>query len=118
MFCSKCGKQLEEGQNFCPNCGTAQQGTVVSSLNTTVQQSENPTTNTMAVVGFVLGLISLLIDFFGLIGIVAIVLSVAGYMGCKQHNQKGKGRAVFGIIFGLASVLYAFFKLLALSGSF
>lgn len=86
--------------------------------NTTVQQSENPTTNTMAVVGFVVGLISLLIDFWGLIGIVAIVLSVAGYMGCNQHNQKGKGRAVFGIIFGLASVLYAFFKLLALSGSF
>ena len=72
----------------------------------------------MAVVGFVLGLISLLIDFWGLIGIVAIVFSVAGYIGCNQHNQKGKARAVFGIIFGLASVLYTFFKILALSGSF
>lgn len=116
MFCSKCGKQLEEGQNFCPNCGTAQQVTVVSSSNTNIQQSENPTTNTMAVVGFVVGLISLLIDFFGIIGIIAIVLSVAGYMGCKQHNQKGKGRAVFGVIFGLMSVLYAFISLSAANG--
>ena len=23
MFCTKCGKQLEEGTAFCPNCGTA-----------------------------------------------------------------------------------------------
>lgn len=26
MFCTKCGKQLEEGTAFCPNCGTAQNG--------------------------------------------------------------------------------------------
>lgn len=24
MFCTKCGKQLEEGSRFCPYCGTAQ----------------------------------------------------------------------------------------------
>lgn len=118
MFCSKCGKSLEEGQNFCPNCGTAQQSTVSTTLNNTVQRAENPTTNTMAVVGFVVGLLSLLIDFFGIIGMTAIVLSVAGYMGCKQHNQKGKGRAVTGVILGLISALYAFFNLLALSGSY
>ena len=26
MYCTKCGKQLEEGTAFCPNCGTAQNG--------------------------------------------------------------------------------------------
>lgn len=118
MYCSKCGKNLEEGQNFCPNCGTPKDSTASSPQNNTVQQEENPSTNIMAVVGFVVGLISILIDFFGIIGMIAIVLSVAGYMGCKQNNQKGKGRAVFGVILGLISVFYAFFNLLALSGSY
>lgn len=102
MFCSKCGRRLEEGQSVCPVCGTAQEPGPV-------------TTNIMAVVGFVLGLISIFIDFFGIIGIIAIVLSVAGYMGCTQHNQKGKGRAIAGIILGLIAAIYAFFNIYALS---
>ena len=31
MFCVKCGKELSEGANFCPNCGAAVQGVAESS---------------------------------------------------------------------------------------
>lgn len=33
MFCSKCGKEVQEGQSFCPNCGAA---TTVSQTSKTV----------------------------------------------------------------------------------
>lgn len=33
MFCKKCGRELEEGTNFCPGCGTQQSINVNENVN-------------------------------------------------------------------------------------
>ena len=43
MFCIKCGKELEYGYTFCPNCGTPQQNNVVSQTKKTSKQTESIT---------------------------------------------------------------------------
>ena len=118
MFCSKCGNQIAEGAAFCAKCGAAQQSTSVLVENTPYQKTEEITTNTMAIIGFVVSLISLLINFWGIVGIAATVLSVLGYIGCKQKNQKGKGLALAGIIIGASSVIWGTISLIVLSGMF
>lgn len=45
MFCVKCGKELEDGYTFCPNCGTPQQNNVVSQVEKTPKQAESITIN-------------------------------------------------------------------------
>lgn len=45
MFCIKCGKELEDGYTFCPNCGTPQQNNVVSQTEKTSKQTESITIN-------------------------------------------------------------------------
>lgn len=70
MYCFKCGKQIDEGAQYCPHCGAAQgrgQDTAVNEEN--VKRQEQTYNNTIAIcgiifaflmpiVGFVLGLIS------------------------------------------------------------
>lgn len=41
MFCPKCGRQLEEGTSFCPNCGTAQQSNVTNKQTDSVSISKS-----------------------------------------------------------------------------
>ena len=41
MFCTKCGKQLEEGTAFCPNCGTAQNSAEIPAPDIACQQPES-----------------------------------------------------------------------------
>lgn len=111
MYCKNCGMQIEDGSVYCPRCGAAQSG--ISSF---APDSPAPATNnTLAVVGFVVALISLLINFWGIVGIAATILSVLGYLGCKQKNQKGKGLAIAGIVIGAISVVWACVSLLALA---
>ena len=97
---------------YCPRCGATQK---VAAPSFTADSPAPATNNTLAIVGFVVALISLLINFWGIVGIAATILSVLGYLGCKQKNQKGKGLAIAGIVIGAISVVWAFISLMALA---
>ena len=43
MFCVKCGKELEDGYTFCPNCGTPQKHNIVPQVEKTAKQTESIT---------------------------------------------------------------------------
>ena len=118
MFCIKCGKQLEEGTSFCPSCGTSQESIATPPVSNSYQPQESASTNTMAIVGFVVSIISLLINFWGIIGIAATILSVLGYINSSKNGQKGKGLALAGIIIGAISILWGCIALLVLGGLF
>jgi len=50
MFCSKCGKQIQDGTKFCPNCGAAANGNPTPQQARPVQQPmPNPAVQTAAV---------------------------------------------------------------------
>ena len=115
MFCTNCGKELVNGSTFCPKCGATQQEPTPPSVSNTGKRANavNQTVvqkapyNTMCIIGLVISGISLLINFWGLVGIAGIIVSVIGLIGCKQRNEHGKTLAIVGIIVGTVSVIYA-----------
>ncbi len=79
---------------------------------------ENTTNNSMAVVGLVLGVVSLLINFFGIVGLAAVICSAMGLSQIKRTGQRGKGMAVAGLVLGILAILWGLVSLLILVGSF
>lgn len=103
MFCKECGNKLDENSLFCDKCGKES-----SSVNTQKRY------NTLSVVGFIVACISLLLNFFGIIGISAVILSSLGFIQINKTSEKGKGMAIAGISIGAFSIIYAFILLLAM----
>lgn len=118
MYCLNCGKQIHDNAVFCPECGTrSMQGQEqVHSAEPIYRQqvTSNAKVNIMAIIGFVVACVSILINFAGIVGIVALVFSVVGLVQINGGNGKGKGFAIAGIAIGAFSVLYGFIMLLLL----
>ena len=70
-------------------------------------------TNTMAVVGMIVAMISLLLNFWGIVGIAAIVISAMGLLQINETGQKGKTLAIVGVSVGTISVVYAYYIILS-----
>ena len=122
MFCKKCGKEISDGSTFCSECGAAQQGTTPPPASNTGNYA-NPVNqavvkkapyNMMCIIGLVISGISLLLNFFGLVGIAGTIVSVIGLISCKQKNENGKILAIIGIIIGVYSILYGVNAILSL----
>jgi uncharacterized membrane protein len=60
--CTKCGAMISEGAAFCPNCGQAQQAAAPSAAGTQSGLSENLAGLLCYALGWITGLIFLLID--------------------------------------------------------
>lgn len=118
MYCINCGKEIEEGAEFCSHCGNSQRrDTKATEAVSEVPRQENGVSapkkmNTLAIVGFVIAMISLFLNFWGLVGIAAVIVSVIGMIKVKENNENGKGFALAGIIVGACSVLYGFAMIL------
>lgn len=98
MYCYKCGKEIQEGSVFCPACGANQQSSKDAYGSANQQSSGNSYSyggmnanqmpyqnsiqkapyNAMAVAGFVVAIVSLFVNFCGLVGIAATVISAVG----------------------------------------
>ena len=102
MYCKKCGNKLVEDSVFCDKCGT----------NTPASSSAQ--TNILAVVGLIVAGISIFLNFAGIVGIAAVVLSSLGLMQINKTGEKGKGMAITGISIGAFSVIYGFIMIMLL----
>ncbi len=77
-------------------------------------KEKKPETNTFAITGFVLALISLLLNFWGIMGILATVFSAIALSKIATSNEKGKGMAIAGLIIGIVSILYGCYQIISL----
>ena len=66
------------------------------------------------VLGFVLGCVSVLINFWGIVGLVALVFSIVGFTQINNSGGGGKGFAIAGMILGAIGVIYGFVVLIVL----
>lgn len=103
MNCPNCGKEFTG--NFCSNCGT-----VVNIQNQPPYQFQQPNmvnnkTNGMAIGGFVLSCVSILMCG-GIASIIGLILSIVGLSQIGKNGEKGKGLAIAGII--ISSILFVF----------
>lgn len=77
-------------------------------------EKQNDSVSGTIIAGFVLGLISLFLNFFGIVGIIAIVFSAIGLSQLSRTNQKGKVLAIIGLVSGIVSVIYTFIIIMTL----
>ena len=123
-YCKNCGKELDDGDNFCPVCGTK-----VSDVETPINKAPTPTeTNSgsgLAVASLVLSIIALLLCLtvffrvpylsFGsvVLGILAIVF---GLDKRARNDKKAKAGWIMGIIaLTLAAMIIVMYILVILS---
>ncbi|WP_057878141.1 zinc-ribbon domain-containing protein [Levilactobacillus paucivorans] len=125
QFCPKCGQAVAVGTQFCPKCGTQltqsqpQQPTAPVQPVQASQQSQttavHPTTivkkgvDHFALIGLILGLISWLLNFWGIVGITAVVFSA---IALNRHvSGTDKTFAIIGLASGIFNILYAVMQL-------
>jgi len=110
MFCSNCGKEINEVDKFCQNCGTSvENGVAPETVNTQYNQTNNNAgkTNPSAIAGFVCSLVGFLFA-----GIILGTLSICLGVSAKKHiaifkNEKGEGLATAAIVIGIIDLVGA-----------
>lgn len=72
---------------------------------------EEKKNNGLAIAGFVVSLVSLFINFAGIVGLVGTILSGVGLEKSKNLEGKGKGLAIAGLIIGIIGVVYGIYSI-------
>lgn len=97
MFCKNCGKEIEDGIKFCPECG-ASQNTIFTNKNLDTEENRNPNSvgkiNSLCIAGVVVTVLSFCFDYYGIACYTAFILSILGYFQSKKNNQKGTTIAI------------------------
>ena len=142
MFCLKCGKQIPEESVFCPFCGAQQgagaqesvarePAGVAPAAQNTAEAAQAPAQaradyaspvnqspirkaqyNLLCILGLVISLISLVFNYFGLVGLGGIIVSVIGLVLCNRRKENGRILGALGVLFGAVSVITAVLAML------
>lgn len=115
MYCSNCGKEIQENIAFCPECGAQQHpanGANTSNVTISQQQITTVPYNSMSIIGIVISVISLFLNFWGLVGIAGTIISVIGLDQCGKKNENGKALAIIGIVIGVCSIFYGMYTIM------
>ena len=91
MFCTNCGKEINDNAAICPYCGVVEKKNALSNASSNTNQS-----NTMAIVGFIFSF------FFALVGLIC---SIIGFKRAPEFGGNGKGLALAGIIISSISII-------------
>jgi hypothetical protein len=116
MFCGECGTENPDTNSFCKNCGKtlkkSQQAAAPGAMpvRPAAQSAIKPARNWLAIISFIVSLISWLI-YPIIIGFIAIVLGVLSLYRAKKNQSKIPVSAVIAIIIGLLAIILNFFWL-------
>lgn len=98
-FCRNCGKELNDEQNVCLNCGVTVNG--VAKIDNKIDKN--------ATAGFILGLCSILAWLIPLFGypvcICGIIFSAKGL-----KSQINKSKAITGLVLSIVFLVFTFFN--------
>lgn len=142
MYCFKCGKEIPENSVFCPFCGAqlnnaAQPAASAAPAAAPAREGDAQPANSAAaparegyaqpvnqspirkaqynllcILGLVISLISLVFNYFGLVGLGGIIVSVIGLVLCNRRRENGRILGVLGVLFGAVSVVTAVLAML------
>lgn len=106
MFCSRCGKQLNQNENYCSNCGN----TIVNGMNQNMYYYNQGNAvvqndiNTKKNASLILGIVGLVIG-----NIICAILAICLGAGYKKETGETPAGLVLGIVGTALSVLSIFF---------
>lgn len=96
MYCSKCGKEINDNAVICVHCGVPVEGKFNNPAQ--LQSSAEPTIKSvLSLVGFILAMISVALGIFLPLPAVALALSIAGFCYSRSKKQPDS--------FGLAGII-------------
>ena len=105
MYCKKCGRKNEKDSIFCIYCGKQ----MIEDDKVVYTEVKNNKNNSLALAGFIVGLISNVIGVLSVGCIVAIILSSIGLSQIKKNGESGRGFAIAGLILGIiGTIRFAF----------
>ena len=109
--CPECGKEVSDEANCCPNCGYVLKK--AKNVNEFVELNEEKESKVhpLCLAGMIVGICSLFIDFFGLVSLVGLVISI---VGITKGNQRSKKFAVTGIVCSSIEFVLKFIQLLSI----
>ena len=111
MYCSNCGKEVDDNAVVCIECGSLIKKEEVKNLTTT---TEKRNINILCIVGFVVSILSWFITLFGIVAIAGLVLSILGTVQAKRNYERLIGLGIAGIIISSACLIYVFYWLVIL----
>ena len=95
VYCSKCGKQMDDSATFCSGCGAPLQNQINYAV-PDINKARKPGFGVAALVLGIVGVLAWIIPIIGLpVGIIALVL---GIIGLKKSS---KGMSIVGIVLGI-----------------
>ena len=104
MFCKNCGRQLDEGENVCPVCGTVNSGETSAAATTVeysfdaVGEANEQLKNSMAGQALTWGILSLAFSASGCLSLLGFIFSFIAKSKALAYEQ------TFGILEGKARV--------------
>ena len=107
-YCAHCGEELADEAVICPKCGCAADSSDSISLKS-VSETGRTGWDACAIVGFVLSMVSLILyvfNFFGIVPLAGMTVSIVGAVRTCRKKLRGFGLAIAGICVG--AVLFLF----------
>ena len=105
MYCSKCGKQMDDSATFCSGCGAPLQNQINYAV-PDINKARKPGFGVAALVLGIVGVLAWIIPITGLpVGIIALVL---GIIGLKKSS---KGMSIVGIVLGIICLVLTIINL-------
>lgn len=103
-FCRNCGKELNNEQNVCLNCGVSVENEIEKPVENKIDKQ--------ALIGFILGLVSIIAWFIPLFGYPVTICGIV--FSSKGLNSKlNKGKAITGLVLSIVFLVFTLINSLA-----
>jgi hypothetical protein len=100
MFCKNCGRQLDEGESYCPSCGAMTASEPSALYDASTEAAQDQLRNEMADDAFKWGIVSLVCSLLGLLGFIFSFIARSKAFAYRKTFGVLEGRAKTGHILG------------------
>lgn len=114
MYCTNCGKEIDDKAVICVNCGVATGNFIAKDVVSVQPNGETKPINGFGIAGFAVGISSLWFGvFFCVAPIVGLILSIVG-MKNRSKCTSCNGLAIAGLVLSIVALVLWFFYWIAI----
>lgn len=115
VTCPVCGCTVEPGKDYCPVCGAlVRKKEQEQQRYTNNVYAQNQKVNVLALIGFIVSIVSCCFDYIAPIG---LVLGIIGLNQINKGKGKGRGYAIAAIIIGAIATILTIIGIIVLASN-